>query len=122
MHSIYVIHRDIKPQNILISAEGNLKIIDYDVSKEYKAEQNTDTAYLGTVGYAAPEQYGISQSDFRTDIFSLGVLINVMLTGKHPSVELCNGRFRKIVEKCTQVNSSQRYQNIIELKRALLFT
>lgn len=122
LHSIRVIHRDIKPQNILISADGKLKIIDYDASKSYKNNQDSDTSYLGTVGYAAPEQYGISQSDYRTDIFAIGTMINLMLTGEHPAVSLCTGKFKKIVEKCTRVNASQRYQNVIELKKAILLS
>lgn len=121
LHSLQIIHRDIKPQNLLLSAEGLLKIIDYDASKAYKPLQLEDTSYLGTVGYAAPEQYGITQSDFRTDIFSFGILLNLLLTGEHPAVKLCTGKSRKIVEKCTRVNSAQRYQTVLELKKALLF-
>lgn len=54
-------------------------------------EHENDTQVLGTTGFAAPEQYGLSQTDIRSDIYSLGILINVMLTGKHPSKKLAGG-------------------------------
>ena len=69
-----------------------------------------DTQVLGTTGFAAPEQYGLSQSDARTDIYSLGVLMNVMLTGQHPSKRLAEGR---IIEHCTRVNPAKRYRDVL---------
>ena len=74
---------------------------------------------LGTTGFAAPEQYGLSQSDARTDIYSLGVLMNVMLTGEHPSKHLPEGRMGRIIEHCTRVNPAKRYKNVLHLMEAL---
>ena len=74
---------------------------------------------LGTTGFAAPEQYGLSQTDGRADIYSLGVLLNVMLTGEHPSVRLAPGRLGRVVERCTRVNPEKRYPNILRLMEAL---
>jgi serine/threonine protein kinase len=74
---------------------------------------------MGTVGYASPEQLGISQSDARTDIYASGVLYNVMLTGQHPSVTIASGRPGRIVRKCTAVNPDERYQTASELWSAL---
>ena len=82
-------------------------------------EMNQDTQILGTTGYAAPEQYGITQTDERADIYSLGVLLNLMLTGKHPSKELANGRLGRIVQKCTMVNPKKRYKSVLYLMEAL---
>lgn len=68
---------------ILRGAEAVL--IDFGAARLHKPEHEMDTQILGTTGFAAPEQYGLSQSDLRTDIYSVGILINVMLTGAHPS-------------------------------------
>lgn len=119
LHRNAIIHRDLKPENILIGSKGQVKVIDYDAAKIYKREKDGDTLLLGTAGYAAPEQYGIVQSDMRTDIYALGVLINVMLTGEHPSKNMCRGRYKKIVEKCTKINPNDRYQSVHELKKHL---
>ena len=78
-----------------------------------------DTVILGTVGYASPEQLGVSQSDARTDIYAAGVLLNVMLTGEHPSVRLASGRLGQIVEKCTAISPSHRYSTAEKLAQAL---
>ncbi len=74
---------------------------------------------LGTTGFAAPEQYGLSQSDVRTDIYALGVLINVMLTGEHPSRRLAEGRMGRVVQRCTQVNPEKRYKDVLHLMEAI---
>ncbi len=79
-----IVHRDIKPDNIIICDDNNVKIIDFDISKIYKSNQRSDTQTLGTVGFAAPEQFGMQQSDARTDLYSLAVLLNVFLTGEQP--------------------------------------
>ena len=71
------------------------------------------------MGYASPEQLGVAQSDARTDIYAVGVLLNVMITGKHPSEELARGRMGKIVRKCTSVNPDDRYESAKKLVEAL---
>ena len=92
--------------------------IDFNVSRKV-TNASRDTVVMGTVGYASPEQLGISQSDARTDIYAAGVLLNVMLTGKHPSETLASGKAGKIVRKCTAVNPSDRYQTAKKLFDAL---
>ena len=74
---------------------------------------------MGTVGYAAPEQLGISQTDARSDVYAAGVLYNVMLTGQHPSVTIASGKAGRVVRKCTAVNPAERYQTAAELWAAL---
>ena len=96
-----------------------LILIDFDASRIFKSDTNQDTQILGTTGYAAPEQYGIAQTDERADIYSLGVLLNIMLTGKHPSKELASGRLGRIVQKCTMVNPEKRYKSVLYLMEAL---
>mgnify|MGYP000014088376 CR=1 FL=1 len=119
LHRNAIIHRDLKPENILIDSKGNVKVIDYDAAKIYMKDKDADTVLLGTAGYAAPEQYGIVQSDMRADIYALGVLINVLLTGEHPSKKMCTGKYKRVVEKCTKINPDDRYQSIWELKKHL---
>ena len=118
LHSIGAVHRDVKPENIIL--RGNEAVlIDFDAARLHKPEHDNDTQILGTTGYAAPEQYGLSQSDIRTDIYSLGILINVMLTGEHPSRKLAGGRMGHIVDRCTHVNPQRRYKNVLRLMEAL---
>lgn len=112
------VHRDIKPENVMIRGSEAI-LIDFDASRIFKSDTNQDTQILGTTGYAAPEQYGITQTDERADIYSLGVLLNIMLTGKHPSKELASGRLGRIVQKCTMVNPEKRYKSVLYLMEAL---
>ena len=120
LHGHNIIHRDIKPENIMIDKKQNFKLIDFDSARIYKPYYPKDTEYLGTVGYAAPEQYGDTQTDSRTDIYSVGVLMNVLLTGKPPTVQLYGGDMGKVIEKCIQVNPGKRFQTAEELKKAMI--
>lgn len=118
LHSMGAVHRDVKPENVIL--RGNEAVLlDFDASRLIKQEQASDTQVLGTIGYAAPEQYGISQTDGRADIYAMGVLINIMLTGKHPSQELAGGRMGKIVQRCTMMNPEKRFRNILHLMETL---
>ncbi|PKM51551.1 MAG: hypothetical protein CVV02_06345 [Firmicutes bacterium HGW-Firmicutes-7] len=127
-----IIYRDVKPENIMLMDNGMIKLIDFGIAREYKEESQNDTMPIGTKGYAAPEQYGIGQSDERTDIFSLGITLYFLLTSKnlsHPpykiqwteqlNTELANGLF-EIVLKCCEILPNQRYQSIRELENSLL--
>ena len=118
LHQLGAVHRDIKPENVIIRGSEAI-LIDFDASRIFKSDTNQDTQILGTTGYAAPEQYGIAQTDERADIYSLGVLLNIMLTGKHPSKELASGRLGRIVQKCTMVNPKKRYKSVLYLMEAL---
>ena len=118
LHGLGAVHRDIKPENIIIRGD-NAVLIDFDASRLCKAESTTDTRIMGTTGYAAPEQYGFSQTDARADIYALGILLNEMLTRQHPSKQLAQGKFRPIIEKATRINADQRYASVGELIAAL---
>ncbi len=120
LHSMAAVHRDIKPENVILRGHDAV-LIDFDAARLHKpeAEAEADTQVLGTTGFAAPEQYGLSQSDARTDIYSLGVLMNVMLTGQHPSKRLAEGRMGRIIEHCTRVNPAKRYRDVLRLTEEL---
>ena len=119
-----LIHRDLKPQNIVWTQEGNLFLIDMGTARQYRKMAQYDTVFVGTRQTAAPEQYGYSQTDCRTDIYALGILYHYLLTGKLEKTlegkekqipEEC----QKIIEKCTKLDPKQRYQNCAELKKVL---
>ncbi|WP_125153221.1 protein kinase domain-containing protein [Clostridium rectalis] len=117
LHSLNppIIHRDIKPSNIIINNDGILKLIDYDVSRNYKKAENCDTIIMGTQEYASPEQFGFSQTDCRSDIYSMGILMNVLTTGNYPKYKKNNGILEDVIKKCIMISAEERYQSIIDL-------
>ncbi|MBO4894853.1 MAG: serine/threonine protein kinase [Clostridia bacterium] len=119
LHGANIIHRDIKPENVIVDSSGVVKLIDFDAARIYKGYKPADTIFTGTAGFAAPEQFSISESDARTDIFALGVMMNVMLTGEHPSKKLYGGRYGRIIEKCICVDPNGRFRNVNELVSSL---
>ncbi|MCE5195962.1 MAG: serine/threonine protein kinase [Negativicutes bacterium] len=116
-----VIHRDIKPQNIIIRPDGSLVLIDFDIARVYHRQAETDTQYFGTREYAPPEQYGFSQTDGRADIYSFGILLRFLFTGS----EKANNKhaiyppLAKIINKCTAFAPQERFRNAAALKKAL---
>ena len=116
LHRKGIIHRDVKPENVMLTSEGKLYLIDLDAAMRILPEKKSDTRLLGTAGYAAPEQFGLNRSDVRTDIFAVGILLNLLLTGEHPAVvRFREGALGHIIETCTAINPQDRYQNMTEL-------
>lgn len=122
VHALGIVHRDITAGNIMISDDGIVKLIDFGIAREVKKDQGKDTVILGTVGYAAPEQFGFRQSDARTDLYAAGVLCNEMLIGKLPGDGLYNGSksMQKIILKATAIDARQRFQTADEMRTALV--
>lgn len=146
-HKHNIVHRDIKPQNIIISKEGKVKVTDFGIAKVASSATINTSASMGSVHYISPEQARGGYSDERSDIYSLGITIFEMLTGTVPfdgdsavSVavqhiqdsiplpsQLVEGvpvSVDKIVLKCTQKKTDRRYQSaaelIVDLKKSLV--
>ena len=92
----------------------------YDAARVMDGKEK-DTRALGTPGYAAPEQYGVSASENTTDIFAMGILLNILVNGNHPAKKMCRGWAGHIVRKCTQMNPKKRYQSARLLARACFY-
>lgn len=127
-----IIYRDMKPANVMLKPDGNVTLIDFGTAREFKERNLADTTCLGTVGYAAPEQFGgMGQTDARTDIYCLGATLYHLVTGMNPceppyeikpireiNPSLSSG-FERIIQKCTQRDPNDRYQSAAELMYAL---
>lgn len=117
VHNRGIVHRDIKPENVMISNDGVVKVIDFGIARNIKEGKTQDTEILGTVGYAAPEQYGYGQTDARADIYATGVLMNRLLTGELPTQHLYSAPvLRDIIKRCIEMDARNRFQTIQELK------
>ena len=127
-----IIYRDMKPANIMLKPDGTVRLIDFGIAREYKEGKTEDTTNIGTRGYAAPEQFGDKgQTDARTDIYSLGVTLYHLVTGKNPAEppyelypirhwnpSLSSG-LEWLIQKCTQLNPKDRFQSCAEVTYVL---
>lgn len=116
IHQKGIVHRDIQPRNIIISNEGTLKLIDFDISRQNNGNKRKDTELLGTAGYAAPEQYGFSQTSNRSDIYSVGVVLKEIFQQKG---FLSNEKLNRIIGKCMEIDPENRYASVVELRKDL---
>ncbi len=107
-----IIHRDVKPDNIMIAESGAVFLVDYDAAKVHRDGEKRDTVLLGTEGSAAPEQYGFAQSDVRTDLYAVGTLIQALFPEK--------AELSTVVGKATRMDPKDRYQSAEELREAFL--
>jgi len=135
LHNHSIIFRDLKPQNIIIDDNGHIKLIDFGIARHFKLSQTTDTINIGTIGYAAPEQFGKKGgTDQRSDIYSFGVILHYMATGENPQDkeepfvftpirevnQNISEELERIINKCICLPKGGRFENIRELKGRLL--
>ena len=141
-HAQGIVHRDLKPENVMIDANGNLKLMDFGIARSMEAVTRLTGAMVGTPAYMAPEQVSGSAVDYRTDIYSLGLMLYEMFTGKpafsaenaiavalkqmnqepprpteiEPSVPLA---VERVILKCLEKSPEKRFQNVAALESAL---
>lgn len=118
-HEPPIIHRDIKGANVILDNESKVYLIDFDASKVVTKGRSHDTDLIGTEEYAAPEQYGFRQSDQRTDIYALGILLQKMLDRSSQTGEVRDSGLVRIVSRATELDPDNRYRNVQQLKTAL---
>lgn len=118
-HKPPVVHNDIKTSNIMVREDGIVKLMDFDISRIYKEGANQNTRLFGTEEYASPEHYGFGQSEPSTDIYTLGVTMHEMLTGKGLTNEhkiTYKGKLARIIQRCIEVDRTKRYQSAHQMK------
>lgn len=117
LHGKGIIHRDVKPSNILLTEEGKMYLIDFDAARMPREGLEQDTRLLGTRGFAPPEQYGFAQTDERADIYALGVTLDQLLPEK-----MKKPHYRRVLRKCMNLDPERRYQSVGKVKRAFFST
>lgn len=117
-----IIFRDLKPSNIIVTPDGQVKLIDIVTLREINESKETDTFYVGSRGYSAPEQFGYMQSKPTSDVYSLGATIYFLITGEHPQVtmnfnemEELSPKYSRIVRRAMEFNPKDRYSSVNEL-------
>lgn len=116
LHKFNIIHRDIKPDNIILDGAGHIWLIDYDIARICRDEIRKDTEAMGTFGYAPIEQFGMMPTDFKTDIYAFGVTLSQLLDKSG-----VKGSLKKVAEKCKRLDPAQRYQSASKVKSALKY-
>ncbi|MHC9536835.1 protein kinase domain-containing protein [Dellaglioa sp. BT-FLS60] len=122
LHEVGILHRDISLNNIIQTTDNNYQLIDIDAARIYKGTLQSDTVHLGTIGFASPEHFGFAETDVRSDIYSLGVVLNLVLT--QSNLDLTNQKIRylqSIIIKATKIDPAQRFQTIDEMQKELPF-
>lgn len=125
-----IIYRDIKPGNIMINKDTEIKLIDFGIARKFQQDRMKDTVQVGTVGFAAPEQFEKKQTDTRTDLFSLGALLYYLLSqGKYvyiaqKPIKQLHKRLPKSFDKCVthlvELQPENRLQDAREAKILML--
>lgn len=116
-----VIHRDIKAENIVITDDKRIYIIDFGTARDYSPSSSQDTHIMGTPATAPPEQFGFGQTDERSDVYSLGVLLHQLVAGEvNLKKGSAPGRINKVIKRCTDFSPDARYKSAADLKKALI--
>lgn len=126
-----IIFRDLKPANIMLTRDGHIFLIDFGIARRFKPGQAKDTIPFGSPGYAAPEQYGKTQTTPRADIYSLGAILHQLITGEDPAVNAFSFtpledrqqpglvRLASLIASMTEVDASKRPEEVQKVRREL---
>lgn len=113
VHKLKVLHRDIKPLNIMLRENGQAVLIDFGAARLLTREGAKDTCVQGTPGYAPPEQYGFATTDVRSDLYALGMTMRELLGDEY------HGNLEQIIERCTEFDPKRRPESAKQLKKLL---
>lgn len=119
LHRHGIIHRDITPKNLILDDNLNLKLIDFDIARQYSGNREQDTTLYGTEGFAPPEQYGFRETRFTADIYAIGMVLKLLLNGCPDCSPAQEVLLRKIAAKCTRFVPEKRYKSAGAVCRAV---
>jgi len=133
-HNPPIIFRDLKPTNVMVKGNGHVMLIDFGIARFFKEGQAQDTVFLGSPGYAPPEQHGTSQTNPRSDLYALGATLHCCLTGRDPfhaadrfafpSVYQINPlvpvELDQLIQRMVSLVEQQRPNSALEVRQALL--
>lgn len=122
-----IIYRDLKPENIILGLNGKITLIDLVTVREVKSELDHDTFYVGTRGYASPEHYGFSQTDSRSDIYTIGTTLYYLITGSEPKTnetilkkiderKMISDKYKDLIKKCCAFDPENRYGSTEDIR------
>lgn len=124
-----IIYRDLKPSNVMIDQQDNVRLIDFGIARNYQLGQHSDTIPLGTIGFAAPEQFEQLQTDHRTDLYNLGAMMYFLISGGHyfyllqkPITEYRDDlpdNLDKVIDNLLMLHPDERYQSAFKVKKEL---
>lgn len=127
-----IVYRDLKPSNVIVAAEGSIHLVDFGIARVYKPGVKSDTQFLGTPGYAAPEQYGARQSSPASDVYALAATMRFAMSGEHPDppgvprkpLPVCSSGLAWMLERCLQDDPELRPRSaawMTEMLEELIF-
>jgi serine/threonine-protein kinase len=127
-----VIFRDMKPANVMVQPDGNVRLIDFGIARRFQPGAAKDTALFGSVGYSPPEQFGLRQTDSRADIYAFGATLHHLLTGRDPALQPFKFQpahvlnpgvpesLSRLIETCLAIDAEKRPAGIHEVALNLL--
>lgn len=120
LHKANIVCRDLKPANVMMTTSGEVKLVDFNIARTFQKEQSRDTLLMGTEAFASPEQFGFGQTDARSDIYSLGIMLNYLILKEFPIDRLVAGPLHNVIQRCISLDPKDRYQSVDMLANDLI--